>query len=241
VFVRHRGWGEERGESECRSRASPQVLGELHANELASANPANRLQNASARHYVTVRASAATMVVALQPHGDGAAGPCGYAPRGMRFPTPAFLPTALAITCSCLAPVAAQAQALPAGVHLGMTVPELRHAVPALRPVPHPARLAGGLVGRWAGPPVRVAGVALTPTFFIAGGRLARVEYVAPASGFDALLEWGRRKWGPELAQRSPEGTYASWARDDVDAYLQQAAQVRLVIKRRVVKDASTL
>jgi len=162
----------------------------------------------------------------------------------MRFPFPALLAPAFTITCICLLPVAAQAQALPAGVHLGMTAQQLRQVVPGLHPVPRPARLAGGLVGRWAGPAIQVAGVALTPTFFFAKGRLARVEYVAsapPPGAYDKLLAWGRRKWGPELAQRSPEGTYASWARDEVDAYLQQASQVRLVIKQRMVKDASEL
>jgi len=244
MFVGDGGSGEECGERACRGGGPAQRLLELHAGELAIGPHADRLQIASTRHYVTVIAHACAMVVAMQPHARGAAGACGYAPRGMRFPSPAFLPTALILTCTCLAPSAAQAQMLPAGVQLGMSVQQLRQAVPALRPVPHPARLAGGLVGRWAGPSVRVAGVTLTPTFFFAGGHLARVEYVAPAPdarSFDALLAWGRGKWGPELAQRSPEGAYASWAQGDVDAYLQQASRVRLVIKRRVVKDASTL
>lgn len=149
-----------------------------------------------------------------------------------------------------LLPAFAQAQALPGGVQLGMTVPQLQQAVSALRPVARPARLAGGLVGGWSGPVVDVAGVALVPTFFFAEAQLRRIEYLAAgddgAAGFDALLAWGRAAWGAELAARNPEGAYASWSSDELDVYLQlaqaaQRPQLRLVIKRRVLKDASEL
>lgn len=135
-----------------------------------------------------------------------------------------------------------QAQALPGGVQLGMTVPQLQQAVPGLHPVPRPARLAGGLVGSWAGPAVDVAGVSLAPTFFLAEGQLRRVEYLAAPGSFDALLAWGRAAWGPELASQSPEGAYATWTSGELDAYLQQAGStVRLVLKRRILKDDSEL
>jgi len=116
--------------------------------------------------------------------------------------------------------------------------------------VARPARLAGGLVGSWSGPEIDIEGLALTPTFFFAETQLRRVEYVAvsgaSAGAYDVLLAWGRSQWGPELASQSPEGNYAAWTDGDMDAYLQQTgtpqhAQVRLVIKRRVMKDGSEL
>jgi hypothetical protein len=149
-----------------------------------------------------------------------------------------------------LACAAAQAQALPGGAVLGMTVQQLQQAVPALRPVARPAHLAGGLTGSWSGPSVDVAGVALTPTFYFAEAQLRRVEYVTPSHGgsgeFNALLAWARAAWGPELASQSPDGVYATWADEAMDVYLQlanppQRAQVRLVVKHRQVKDAGEL
>lgn len=139
----------------------------------------------------------------------------------------------------------AHAQAVPGGARLGMTVPQLRQAVPSLQRVARPARLAGGLAGRWSAPALHVAGVALKPTFFFAAGELRRVEYLAtdadPAS-FTALRNWGRARWGAELGAWDPDASFASWASDDVDAYLQRSGpKLRLVLKRRELKDASEL
>ncbi|MDB5856777.1 MAG: hypothetical protein JWQ76_466 [Ramlibacter sp.] len=171
----------------------------------------------------------------------------------MRYPfpvLPGLRPAVLATACIGLLSAAAHAQTLPGGVQLGMTLQQLQQAVPALTPVAHPAHLAGGLVGRWSGPAIQLAGVALTPTFFFADAHLQRVEYLASsgdgAAAFDSLLAWGRAAWGPELASQNPEGAYATWASGEVDAYLQQASaaqgpRVRLVIKRRLVKDGSDL
>jgi hypothetical protein len=153
-----------------------------------------------------------------------------------------FFPVAAA--CALFACASAQAQALPGGAQLGMAVPQLQQAVPGLKPVPHPAHLAGGLVGSWSGPTIDVAGAALVPTFFLAEGQLARVEYLATPEAYAPLLAWGRAQWGAELASDSPEGTYATWSNGEFDAYLQEThgrPQVRLVIKRRVLKDASAL
>ena len=145
---------------------------------------------------------------------------------------------------------AAHAQTLPGGVQLGMSLQQLQQAVPALKPVAHPARLAGGLIGGWSAPAFPLSGVALTPVFFFADAQLRRVEYLASsndgAAAFEALLAWGRSVWGPELASQEPEGAYATWANEEVDAYLQRAIapqrpRVRLVIKRRLVKDGSDL
>jgi hypothetical protein len=165
-------------------------------------------------------------------------------------PFPGLRHAAVAAICIALLPAAACAQNLPGGAQLGMTAQQLRGAVPALEPVAHPAHMAGGLAGSWRGPAVVIAGVTLVPTFFFAAAHLRRVEYVASASAgagaFNSLLAWGRAAWGTELASQEPEGSYATWASEDVDAYLQQTSasrhmQVRLVIKRRVLKDDSEL
>lgn len=169
----------------------------------------------------------------------------------MRFP-PFFASGCLAAGLAMAAmiwPVAARAETLPGGVALDMTVPQLQQAQPGLKRVPRPARLAGGLVGNWSGSAVEVAGVSLTPTFFLADGQLRRVEYLAREGGpsvFAALLDWARARWGAELAANAPEGAYASWTNTDADAYLQLASaasggQVRLVVKQRVAKDAGEL
>lgn len=140
------------------------------------------------------------------------------------------------------------AEPLPGGAELGMSVPQLQQAVPGLERVAHPARLAGGLAGSWTGPAVQVAGIALTPTFFVAHGAVRRVEYLAPAGSpaFDPLVAWGRSAWGAELASESPEGAYATWSRGDADVYVQRASgasgtQVRLVFRQVVAKDAGEL
>lgn len=163
-----------------------------------------------------------------------------------------------ALTCSAAVLVAAWlpisssaaiAPPLPGGVALGMTVPQLQQVQPALKRVPHPARLAGGLVGSWSGSAVAVAGLALTPTFYLSDGQLQRVEYLAREGGpaaFAALLAWARASWGVELAATDAESASASWSTDDMDAYLQLASPgpggpVRLVVKHRVLKDASEL
>jgi hypothetical protein len=170
----------------------------------------------------------------------------------MRFPafaTRGAASTVLVLACLGGLPPAALAQDLPGGVQLGVSAQQLQETVPALRRVPRPAHLAGGLVGAWSGPPVEMAGVALTPTFFFADGQLRRIEYLASparAGAFDALVAWGRAAWGPELASEAPEGAYATWTHDGIDAYLQrtgsaQRPQVRLVVKQRVVKDDSQL
>lgn len=140
-----------------------------------------------------------------------------------------------------LSSFAARAQSLPGGAQLGMSLPQLQQSVAGAHAVAHPSRMTGGLVGSWSGPAVDVAGVALTPVFFFASGELRRIEYTGN-DGFDALLAWGRASWGPELASQNPEGAYASWSTEEMDAYLQQTgARVRLVIKKRVLKDASEL
>jgi hypothetical protein len=149
---------------------------------------------------------------------------------------------------------AVQAQALPAGVRLGMSAAELQAVLPALQRVPRPQRLAGGLAGTWHGAPGLVAGLPLETTWFFGGARLRRVEFTAgaqdpadPGAGaFDDIVAWGRGAFGPELASRDNGSEIAAWVDGDMDVYAQRTgdahrASVRLVYKARVLKDASEL
>ena len=144
-----------------------------------------------------------------------------------------------------LLPAVACAQPVPGGFTLGMSPAQLQQADASLTRIPRPVRLAGGLVGNWSGSALQLANMTLTPTFYFAEGELRRVEYLARDGGaatYEALLAWGRAKWGQELASNAPEGAYATWDTPELQAYLQlSGAQVRLVTKKRVLKDASEL
>jgi hypothetical protein len=148
----------------------------------------------------------------------------------------------------------AQAQALPAGVRLGMSVEELHAARPGLERVPRPQRLAGGLAGGWRDAPATLAGVRFEPVYFLAGDQLRRVEWAAAtesqpdlgAAAFAEIVAWGRQRFGPELGSNDPGSAYAAWTEGDCDVYVQRItdprhASVRLVYKARQVKDASEL
>lgn len=152
------------------------------------------------------------------------------------------------------AATALHAQALPAGVRLGMSTEELRAALPGVERVQRPQRLAGGLAGTWHAAPAKVAGLLFEPVFFFAGGELRRVEWVAPAgtspdlgaAAFADIVAWGRSNYGPELSSNDPGSAYAAWVQGDMDVYAQRTrdshhASVRLVYKARQVKDASEL
>ena len=159
----------------------------------------------------------------------------------------------LAISLGAISGVS-QAQALPPDVRLGMSAQDLQAAMPAVERVQRPQRLAGGLAGLWRGAPVPVAGLPFEPVFYLAGGQLRRVEWVAPAqpapdtaeAAYAELVAWGRSQFGPELASRDPGSAYAAWVQGDVDVYAQyvdhaHSASVRLVYKARQLKDASEL
>ncbi|WP_307690506.1 hypothetical protein [Variovorax ginsengisoli] len=151
----------------------------------------------------------------------------------------------------------AHAQALPAGVRLGMSAEELRSALPDVERVARPQRLAGGLAGTWRAAPVALAGLPFDLTFFFADGQLQRIEYAAAAqpvqtepdrgaAAFAQLLDWGRATFGPEVGARDPGSAYAAWVAGDADVYLQRTdgargASVRLVYKLRQLKDGSAL
>lgn len=168
----------------------------------------------------------------------------------MQFPPLSSWRRALAPACLAFLLANSHAQALPDAVQFGMTPQQLRQAVPGLQPVHRPVRLAGGLAGSWTGPAAALAGVTMAPTYFVADGELRRIEYLAQpdadAQAYDALLSWGRRTWGPELASKGPEGAYATWNSDAMEVYLQRTGdarrpQVRLVMKAAAGKDASEL
>lgn len=146
------------------------------------------------------------------------------------------------------------AQALPAGVRLGMSADELQAALPGVEHVPRPQRLAGGLAGNWRAGPTRMAGLSFDPVFFFAGDQLRRVEWVAAAgsepdlgaAAFAEIVAWGRRSFGPELGSNDPGSASAAWVQGDCDIYAQRVgdprhASVRLVYKARQLKDASEL
>lgn len=161
---------------------------------------------------------------------------------------------AFAVCVAVFAAQALHAQALPAGVRLGMTADELRMAMPTVQRVQRPQRLAGGLLGSWQSAPVSMAGLAFEPTFFFAGSQLQRVEFVASAqalsdggaAAFAELVRWGRAAFGSELASNDPGTAYAAWTSADADVYLQHVrdsrrASLRLVYKARQVRDGSEL
>ena len=165
-----------------------------------------------------------------------------------------FLPSILLAIAALGAAAVATAQSLPAGVQLGMSPAELQAALPEAQRVARPQRLAGGLAGTWRGAPVAMAGLRFEPTFYFAGAHLRRVEWttgadVTPdqcAAAFDALLAWGRGRFGSELASRDPGSRYAAWVADDTDVYAQlveaeRGPSVRLVYKTRQLRDASEL
>ncbi|MDM0123258.1 hypothetical protein [Variovorax arabinosiphilus] len=135
-----------------------------------------------------------------------------------------------------------------------MSPAELQAALPDAQRVARPQRLAGGLAGTWRGASTAIAGLTFEPTFYFAGTELRRVEWLADAgalpdhgaSAFDALLGWGRGRFGNELASRDPGTRYAAWVAGDTDVYAQlvngeRGASVRLVYKVRQLKDASEL
>ena len=160
-----------------------------------------------------------------------------------------------AVALLAAAASASHGQALPSGVRLGMTAPELQAALPGLERVQRPQRLAGGLAGTWRAAPAAIAGLSFEPVFYFGGGHLQRVEWVAAAqaepdlgaAAFAEIVAWGRGAFGPELASNDPGSAYAAWVQGDSDVYAQRVtsdprrASVRLVYKVRQLKDASEL
>jgi len=137
---------------------------------------------------------------------------------------------------------------------MGMTVDELRAALPSVEHVARPQRLSGGLAGTWRGAAALVAGLPLAPTFYFAGARLQRVEFAGSAASapdlgaeaFSELVSWGRGAFGRELASNDGASQYAAWSQTDLDVYAQRIgdvhrASVRIVYAARERKDDSAL
>lgn len=154
----------------------------------------------------------------------------------------------------CLSAPALHAQALPSGVHFGMTIDELQAVQPAVQRVIKPQHLAGGLSGNLRGDPVVVAGLPFDLTFFFADRKLRRIEFLASVqpqtdsgtTAFKAIVEWGRGVFGPESGSSDPSGKYAAWVAGDVDVYAQSASSplrenVRLVYKAQEHRDDRNL
>jgi hypothetical protein len=106
--------------------------------------------------------------------------------------------------------MAAQAQAAPGGVQLGMTMEQLQQIVPGLHAVSPSRHAPRGLAASWSTSALEFAGVPLTGSFVMADGQVQRIEYLAEPAAHDALLQWGRAAFGPEMASTGPEGQYAS-------------------------------
>src|SRR5690348_14707112 len=94
---------------------------------------------------------------------------------------PVLPPLRLLLLAAFIDPAAgvAHTQELQLGVRQGTRAEELQAALPGLQRVPRPLRLAGGLAGLWHGAPAPNAGLLFEPVYYLAGGQLRRVEWVA--------------------------------------------------------------
>ncbi|MDW5442645.1 hypothetical protein [Polaromonas sp. SM01] len=152
---------------------------------------------------------------------------------------------------------AASAQALmPPGVHLGMSVAELREAVPGLHAVRRPQTVSG-TVGSWRVSGVQQGGYVLEETFFFAQQSLQRVELLLqpdinppPDDAFAKLVVSLRAEYGPELplygGLSGAVAGSASWVHEGMDILAMSSgppgqAKTRLIYKTRILKDASEL
>jgi hypothetical protein len=171
--------------------------------------------------------------------------------RWFSFITASSFAWAIAASISAAVPSALRAQEMPAGVVLGMSVDELRRAIPQLEQVRRPQRMAGGLVGTWHSLAVQVLGLSGEQVFFFAHERLERVEFVGGTrddssnlAAFDRIVAWGRGVFGQEIAADDAGARYAEWTSGETEVYAQYGgshAGVRLVYKLRLEPDASQL
>ncbi|QHJ01645.1 hypothetical protein GT347_20480 [Xylophilus rhododendri] len=134
-----------------------------------------------------------------------------------------------------------------------MGLHELQSVLPSLERVRRPQRMGGGLVGGWQSSGAQLAGLSGTQTFFLAGGALRRVEFLADtqaladggAAAFDSLLAWGRGRYGAERVSQDASSRYAAWSDADTDVYVRLLAPPRaglqLVIGQRPPRDDSNL
>ena len=151
----------------------------------------------------------------------------------------------------------ALAQALPPAIHVGMSSDELQAAGLDLRRVSRPERMANGARGLWQ----QTAqpgddGLVFDITYFVRGASVDRIDLQlaaapdGPMAAYERIVATLRTQLGSELRSKESVGNSlsetASWAAKDQDvaAYLsgaRDAEKVRIVYKRRELKDASTL
>ena len=130
---------------------------------------------------------------------------------------------------------------------LGATEQALSSAPLNLERVRQPQRLATGARGLWRVDGSEWAGLAFSQTFYLAQGRVQRIELLwqpqaadplQPEQAFERVMSTLQSSYGPPLMA----GGTASWGVMDTDvAVYQQQGAVRVVFKVRELRDASTL
>lgn len=130
---------------------------------------------------------------------------------------------------------------------LGATEQALSSAPLDLERVRQPQRLATGARGLWRVDSAEWSGLAFRQTFYLAQGRVQRIELVwqpqaaaplPPEQAFERVRATLQATYGTALVA----GGTASWAVMDTDVALyQQQDVVRVVFKVRELRDASTL
>ena len=132
---------------------------------------------------------------------------------------------------------------------LGASEQTLTTATPDLQRVRQPQRLASGARGLWQQDGADWAGLPFRQTFYVAQGKVQRVELLwqppagaaAPDAAWTQLTAALQARYGAPLVA----GDTVSWAVADTDvaAYRQTGAvpALRVVFKVRELRDASTL
>ena len=130
---------------------------------------------------------------------------------------------------------------------LGATEQALSSAPLNLERVRQPQRLATGARGLWRVDSAEWSGLVFRQTFYLAQGRVQRIELVwqphaavplQPEQAFERVMSTLQASYGPPLMA----GGTASWGVMDTDvAVYQQQGALRVVFKVRELRDASTL
>lgn len=157
-----------------------------------------------------------------------------------------------AMGLGCAAPALAQGVSKTATLDqtLGLTLAELREAVPGLERLARPVVAPRGLRGQWHLAGTSLVGQPFDSVFYLRGQKVERIEQVRNVSAPCAedttfrnvvqsmALDYGSVPNGLDAFGVSADGTV------DVAAHLQistDACVIRVVYQPRVLKDASTL
>lgn len=145
------------------------------------------------------------------------------------------------------APLAMAAADTSPATWLGATEQALSSAPLDLERVRQPQRLATGARGLWRVDSAAWSGLSFRQTFYLAQGRVQRIELVwqpqaaaplQPEQAFQNVMSTLQATYGPPLMA----GGTASWAVAQTDvAMYQQEGALRVVFKVRELRDASTL